>query len=72
MEHGGEIAQSLFKLYEYMNWRLNQANIRREIPAIEEVVTLMSDLRQTWDEAIEKAQRETGTPGATMSPPVPR
>ena len=60
MENGGEIAQSLFKLYEYMNYRLNQANIRREIPAVEEVVTLLSDLRQTWDEAIQKAQREGG------------
>lgn len=64
MDNGGEIAKSLFGLYEYMNWRLNQANIRREVPALNEVVTLLSDLRQTWDEAIQKAQREGGGPAS--------
>jgi flagellar protein FliS len=59
MENGGELTKQLFRLYEYMNYRLNQANIRREIPAIEEVVTLLSDLRATWDEAIQRAQRAT-------------
>jgi flagellar protein FliS len=61
MEKGGELTRSLFRLYEYMNYRLNQANIRRDIPALEEVVTLLSDLRQTWDEAIQQAQRVTVT-----------
>lgn len=57
MENGGDLTKQLFRLYEYMNYRLNQANIRREVPAIEEVVTLLSDLRATWDEAIQRAQR---------------
>ncbi|MDA1190548.1 MAG: flagellar export chaperone FliS [Candidatus Poribacteria bacterium] len=58
MEKGGDIARSLFQLYEYMNYSLNQANIRRDVPKLEEVITLLSDLRQTWDEAIQKAARE--------------
>lgn len=57
MENGGDLTRQLFRLYEYMNYRLNQANIRREIPAVEEVITLLSDLRATWDEAIQRAQR---------------
>ena len=65
MENGGEIAKSLFGLYEYMNWRLNQANIRREVAALNEVVSLLSDLRQTWDEAIQKAQRESAGPATS-------
>jgi len=65
MDNGGEIAKSLFGLYEYMNWRLNQANIRREVAALNEVVTLLSDLRQTWDEAIQKAQRESAGPATS-------
>jgi len=67
MERGGELTRQLFRLYEYMNYRLNQANIRREIPAIEEVVTLLSDLRATWDEAIQRAQRTSTTATSTGS-----
>lgn len=64
MENGGDLTRQLFRLYEYMNYRLNQANIRREIPAVEEVITLLSDLRATWDEAIQRAQRANAATSA--------
>ena len=70
MDRGGDVSKSLFKLYEYMNWRLNTANIRRDVAGLEEVITLLSDLRQTWDEAIQRAQRESGTTGASPSAPA--
>ena len=70
MDRGGDVSKSLFKLYEYMNWRLNTANIRRDVAGLAEVVTLLSDLRQTWDEAIPRAQRETGAAGTPPDPPA--
>ena len=30
MEKGGTIAANLYKLYEYMNWRLSEANIKKD------------------------------------------
>ncbi|MBQ5962698.1 flagellar export chaperone FliS [Massilia sp. ZL223] len=45
---GGEIAQNLDALYDYMSRRLLQANIKNDVAAVEEVHGLMSDLREAW------------------------
>ncbi|MCX7189819.1 MAG: flagellar export chaperone FliS [Methylotenera sp.] len=52
---GGEIATSLDGLYGYMSLRLTQANIRNQPALIEEVITLLTDLKAAW-EAIGKPQ----------------
>ncbi|MEA4883637.1 MAG: flagellar export chaperone FliS [Clostridia bacterium] len=48
----GDIAVNLFKLYEYMQYRLVQANVQRSIEPIDEVVRMLGELRETWFEAI--------------------
>lgn len=50
-EIGGEISQNLLALYEFMYHHLVQANIKKEADRIQEVIDLLSDLRQTWAEA---------------------
>jgi flagellar protein FliS len=52
MDVGGEIAFNLYRLYEYMNWRLIQANIKRDAAMVVEVQNRLRDLRDTWAEAI--------------------
>ena len=52
---GGEIAASLDGLYGYMSLRLTQANIRNQPALVEEVITLLTDLKAAW-EAIGKPQ----------------
>ncbi|WP_408955698.1 flagellar export chaperone FliS [Natroniella sp. ANB-PHB2] len=54
MENGGEIAENLNNLYEYMNRRLIQANIRKDTEIIEEVIGLLMDLKEGWEEAQEQ------------------
>ncbi len=49
---GGEIAQSLDALYGYMTQRLTMANIHNDAALIEEVISLLSELKGAW-EAIE-------------------
>lgn len=51
---GGEIAEGLDALYEYMGTRLLQANLKNDVTILEEVQRLLSDLRTTWN-AIEAA-----------------
>jgi len=51
---GGEIAQNLDALYDYMSRRLLQANMKNDIAIIEEVHGLMSDLREAWVQIGEK------------------
>jgi flagellar protein FliS len=45
---GGEIAENLDALYDYMSRRLLQANIKNDATIVEEIHGLMSNLREAW------------------------
>ena len=70
-EIGGEIAQNLDGLYNFMNRQLSQANIDGDIEKLKVVEGLLVELRETWVEAISIARKEAagrtaarGSPGA--------
>ncbi len=46
---GGEIAQNLDALYEYVSARLLKANLSNEPAILEEVHALLADLRDAWN-----------------------
>ncbi len=56
-----EIAQNLYQLYDYINFRLNEANLKIDVAQLEEAKGLLVELRDTWCEAMKKAQAENGT-----------
>jgi flagellar secretion chaperone FliS len=45
---GGQLAQRLSDLYEYMTMRLLQANLRNDVSGLTEVLALLEDLRGAW------------------------
>ncbi|MFQ5455995.1 MAG: flagellar export chaperone FliS [Nitrospirota bacterium] len=47
-ENGGEIAQNLDSLYEYMLVRLTEANLRNDEGKINEVIRLLVTIREGW------------------------
>lgn len=47
---GGELAQNLSALYEYMGTRLLTANIKNDVAALDEVSRLLTDLKSAWDD----------------------
>jgi flagellar protein FliS len=49
-EEGGEMAERLNALYDYMCNRLLFANLKNDLAAIEEVTALLMDLRGAWGE----------------------
>ena len=51
----GQIAENLYQLYDYMYSRLIEANIRKDSQPLQEVEQLLSELRDTWTEAIKLA-----------------
>jgi flagellar protein FliS len=48
MDAGGEIAQNLRKLYQFMIRHLVQANINRDPRRIQEVIKCLEDLCEGW------------------------
>ena len=53
-----DVAPRLYALYEYLYMRLVEANIKKNIEVIDEVLWHMQQLRNTWHEAIKIAARE--------------
>lgn len=49
MKEGGEIAQNLEDMYEYMIRRLLRANLENDIDLLDEVSTLLLTVKSAWD-----------------------
>jgi len=54
---GGEISANLFRMYEYMTFRLAQARARMDAGPITEVAGLLGTLGDAWEQIL----RETAT-----------
>lgn len=48
-EKGGEIAEQLENLYEYMERRLLQANLKNDVEILDEVAGLIREVKEGWD-----------------------
>lgn len=63
----GDIAHNLYSLYLYINRRLLEANIQKNIEIIREVIHLLSTLKSAWDELLKNQANtvtsETGSSG---------
>ena len=59
LETGGEIAQNLDDLYDYMTRRLARANIENNPVFLDEVSSLMRSIKSAWDELPEMESEQT-------------
>lgn len=64
---GGELAQNLSSLYEYMARRLLGANLNDDMAALDEVAGLLNELKGAWDEI----GRPADAPAAVAPVPAP-
>ncbi|MCM3574101.1 flagellar export chaperone FliS [Mesobacillus subterraneus] len=48
-----EVSQNMMSLYDYMNRRLIEANIKNEVAILEEVEGLVTEFRDTWKQVIQ-------------------
>jgi len=53
-----DISKQMLPLYEYMNRRLVEANIKNDIAIIEEVESLVVEFRDTWKEVIKITRQQ--------------
>jgi flagellar protein FliS len=52
-----EISHNLYSLYDYMYNRLMEANLKKDMTMIDEVSGMLSELRETWGQAIVEAKK---------------
>ena len=62
-ERGGDLSQRLARLYDYMQRRLLEANMRQDDAPMSEVLGLLSTLAEAW----ERFDTRRGTPRASQS-----
>ena len=53
---GGEIATNLYRLYEYMQYKINMAIAHSDHSHIKEILTYLTDLRDAWKVAAQSVR----------------
>ncbi|MCB2359380.1 flagellar export chaperone FliS [Clostridium estertheticum] len=53
---GGEWAESLMKVYDFITRRLVDANIKKSEKIMDEIIPLIDDIRDTWNEAYKRSK----------------
>jgi flagellar protein FliS len=61
---GGELAQNLSSLYDYMVYRLFSANLKNDVDILDEVTRLLTEIAGAWD--------SIGRPNNKQSEPQPK
>lgn len=56
LEAGGEFAKTLYRLYDYHNRRLFEANLKKDVAPVVEVEELVGSLREAWAEMLAKQE----------------
>ncbi|WP_291580714.1 flagellar export chaperone FliS [Clostridium sp. UBA6640] len=48
---GGEWVENLYAVYEFINHRLTEANMKKDVKIMDEVIPLIEEIRELWNEA---------------------
>ncbi|MCM8541665.1 MAG: flagellar export chaperone FliS [Lentisphaeraceae bacterium] len=57
MDKGGELAQNLNNLYEFWIVQLSEINMKKDAKALNPIIDMVSELKDTWREAAKKARQ---------------
>jgi flagellar protein FliS len=64
-DKGGEIAQNLHRLYDFMINHLSHANVKKDLKAVQDVRKMLGDLKEAW---VEVAKKELPREPSRVSP----
>lgn len=67
MEAGGEFADTMRRLYDYLDSRLQQSNIRKEPAGIEEAISRLAVLRGAWSEMLHAGGGQPAVPAEELA-----
>ena len=52
-QNAGEWATNMYKIYDFIKEKLFEANLKKDIKILDEVMPLIEEVRNTWHEAYE-------------------
>jgi len=55
-QSAGDWAVQLYRVYAFINEQLVQANIKKDVKIMDEIMPLIEDVRDTWNEAYKRAK----------------
>jgi flagellar protein FliS len=55
-----DISHQLMPLYEYLRHRMIEANLRKDITIVQECLSLVTELRDTWAKAVRLSRGQVG------------
>ncbi|MGF7429811.1 flagellar export chaperone FliS [Thermoanaerobacterium thermosaccharolyticum] len=58
-----DISKNLYSIYDYISRRLIEANLKKDKVALDEVESLISDLKDTWGKAMDKVRAKVYSKG---------
>ena len=67
LEKGGDLARNLYELYSYVTRRLVYVNARNDLDALQEVHTLLNEIRQAWRDVPNLLPKTAPASGVAMS-----
>lgn len=62
MEAGGEFARTMYRLYDYYDRRITEANMKKQSAPIVEVERLMGEVRNAWSEMLREKDATGSAP----------
>jgi flagellar protein FliS len=62
LEHGGELARTLQRLYGYMDDRLMESNLAKKPEGIRDTIRRLTILRDAWQEMLQRRSVESALP----------
>lgn len=58
LDHKYPVAKDFDKVYEYLDYRLRQANLHKDKEMMEEVLKHLRSMRNTWEEVMKLAKQK--------------
>lgn len=56
LDHNYEVSEGLELMYDYIKRRLIEANVKKDVEILEEALSYIRELRNTWKEAMQIAK----------------
>jgi flagellar protein FliS len=66
LTNGGELAQTLRSLYEYLDRRLIESNLRKQADGMLEAKRHLTTLREAWAQMLQSQGQGTDAPAGSM------